>query len=100
MGSRKDRRQVIRDAGNLRWRRFLAQGVANQPDASVLGPEFRGETELELEIKELEAERNDREAELAQLQVNQDDRSLADQLARDIEELEGVIARERKHKKD
>lgn len=91
--------EARRAANNRRWRRFIADGVANQPDASVLGPEFRDETDLEVELRDLEAKRVELENVLARLHEDKDDRGAADQLRREIEQLEGVIARERKQTK-
>lgn len=101
MGARADRLGMAarRAANAARWRRFIDNGVANQPDASVLGPEFRDETDMEVEVKTLETRRTELQTDLAQLQANQDDSGVADQLRREIEQLEGVIAAERKQTK-
>ena len=103
MGSRRDqlggRFEARQAATAARLRRFFANAIANQPDASVLGPEFRDETDLEQEIKELDAKRIGLENDLSRLAVDQDDKAVADHLRREIEQLEGVIARERKQTK-
>lgn len=104
MGSRREslgRGFAARRAARAeRARRSMAQAVANQPSASVLGPEFRDETETERELKELEAERRDRDAELAQLIAEKEDSGEADRLREEIERIEAEIARERRQRKE